>query len=223
MSAFEPSGRGPHQGQPVMFLGTPPEQARAAMILMHGRGADARDILTLAKEFERRDFAYAAPNAANGSWYPQSFLAPIEQNEPGLTSGLVVISDVLGHLAGQGISPENVIVAGFSQGACLALEFAARHPRRYGGVVGLSGGLIGPAIAEPGGDGSMEDTEVFLGCSDTDPHIPRERVEETARWFEASGGVVTTRIYPAMGHEVNLDEIEAVRELMGRVLPETEW
>ncbi len=204
----------PHQGQPVVAAGAPLDQAQGAMILVHGRGATADSILTLVPEFARSDWAYLAPQAAGNTWYPYSFLAPIDQNEPGISSGLTAVADLLAQVTAAGIPPERVILLGFSQGACLALEFAARHARRYGGVVGFSGGLIGPDGTPRNYAGSLAGTPVFLGCSDVDFHIPKKRVEESAAVLQQLGGEVTMRLYPGMGHTVNQDEIEFVLELM---------
>lgn len=219
--------RGVHQGQPVATAGAPLTRARAAMIVLHGRGATARSILTLADELAQPDVAYLAPQAAGQTWYPFSFLAPLAQNEPALSSALQTVADVLAHLEAAGFPAERVVLSGFSQGACLSLEYAARHPRRYGGLVALSGGLIGTgprADAEPPHDklfayaGDLENTPVFLGCSDQDPHIPLARVRESARILKHLGGAVDERIYPGMGHTVNEDEIRAVRGVLARLL-----
>lgn len=205
-----------HQGQPVLRAGKAMDQATAAMIMIHGRGATAQSILTLASELPHPGLAYLAPQAASNSWYPFSFLAPIDRNEPGLSSGLAAIGDVLERLENEDIPPERVILLGFSQGACLALEFAARHARRYAGVVGLSGGLIGPDGTPRDYLGSLEGTPVFLGCSDVDFHIPKERVYHSAEVLERIGGQVTTRLYPNMGHTINKDELDFVREMVTR-------
>lgn len=201
----------PHEGQPVLQAGARPSSARLAMVLVHGRGSSASDMIGLAQEFHVPDVAYLAPQAAGSTWYPYSFLSPIEKNEPGISSGLRAIGRVLHSLERQGISADRVVLLGFSQGACLSLEFAARHGRRYGGVFGLSGGLIGPDGTDRNYGGTMEGTPVFLGCSDRDPHIPVERVHETAEVFRRIGAAVDERIYPFMGHTVNDEEIQAVR------------
>lgn len=208
----------PHQNQPIRTAGVPLDKAKAAMILVHGRGATAASILALADEFNHPGWAYLAPQAANNTWYPYSFLTPIPQNEPGISSGIMAINTVLNQVSAAGIPVEKTILLGFSQGACLALEYAARHARRFGGVIGLSGGLIGPEGAPRHYDGSLEQTPVFLGCSDVDFHIPRERVVHSAEVLRQLGGDVTMRLYPGMGHAVNQDEIDFVRELMTAVI-----
>ncbi|HEV2582580.1 MAG TPA: GNAT family N-acetyltransferase [Ktedonobacteraceae bacterium] len=207
----------PHQGQPLVLAGDPPESARAAMIMIHGRGASARDILTLVPDLQCPGFAYFAPQAAGNAWYPNSFLMPIASNEPGLSSGLAVISSLLNQLARLGIPAERTILLGFSQGACLMLEYVARNARRYGGVAGLSGGLIGPEGTPRNYPGSLADTPVFLGCSDADPHIPKQRVEHTAEILQRLGGNVTTRLYARMGHMVNEDELRFVQGMMAAI------
>lgn len=212
MAGATGSQPGPHQGQPLRQAGAPLGSARAALVLVHGRGATAEDILTLAAEVDLPGFAYLAPQAAGNTWYPYRFLAPLADNEPGLSSGLAAIAAALERLAGAGIPPERTILLGFSQGACLSLEFAARHARRYGGLVGLSGGLIGPDGARRDYPGSLGGTPVFLGCSDVDPHIPKERVLHTAE--------VTARLYAGMGHTVNLDELDFVRRMMAALVVE---
>lgn len=205
---------GPHQNQPIVAAGRPLKEADAAMVMVHGRGATAESILELAHEFGHPELAYVAPQAAGHQWYPYSFLAPMPQNEPGLSSGLARLGEVLALLESEGIPPERTVLLGFSQGACLSLEFAARNARRYGGIVGLSGGLIGPPGTPRAYEGHFAGTPVFLGCSDRDPHIPRERVDETAEVLREMGADVTERIYPAMGHTVNEDELELVRRLI---------
>jgi predicted esterase len=209
-----PAPRGPHQGQPAYQTGAPLDTARAAVIMVHGRGASAADILSLADELSLPDFTYLAPEAAGNTWYPYPFMTAIERNEPYLSSALRVLSDLLAHLAAAGIPPERVVLLGFSQGACLSTEFAARNARRYGGVVGLSGGLIGPEGTPRDYPGSLAGTPVFLGCSDIDPHIPKTRVQHTADVLRRLGGEVTLRLYPGMGHTVNRDEIDFVRGIL---------
>ena len=184
------------------------------MIMIHGRGATADSILSLANEFDAEGFAYLAPQAANNTWYPFRFLEPIERNEPWLSSALQVIDDLITHVVTSGIPAERIMLLGFSQGACLTLEYAARHAQRYGGVIGLSGGLIGPDQTPRSYAGSFGGTPIFLGCSDVDVHIPLERVHEAARVLRQLGGEVTTRIYPNLDHTINQDEIDHVGELM---------
>jgi len=198
----------------VLQHGASLAQARVVSILLHGRGGSPEDMLRLADEWRVSDVAYLAPAASNHTWYPQSFLAPIAQNEPALSSALRVLEGLFESLAVQGINSDRVLIAGFSQGACLGLEYVARHAKRYGGVVGLSGGLIGPPGLVRNDSGSLKGTPVLLGCSDVDPHIPLERVHETAETFRGMGGDVDERIYRGMGHTVNDDELEAVRTLL---------
>lgn len=204
----------PHAGQPVLRMGPKPDQARLAMILVHGRGASAEDIMGLAREFRQTDVAFLAPQAAGNTWYPYSFLTPMQKNEPALSSALGVLERLVSTLGEQGVPAERVGLLGFSQGACLSLEFAARHARHYAAVVGLSGGLIGPPGTPRKYSGSAAGTFVFLGCSDVDPHIPFERVQETTEVFRGLGAVVDERIYRGMGHTVNRDEIDAVRMIL---------
>ncbi len=207
----------PHQGQPLLHAGAKLEQARAAMIMLHGRGATAESILALAGEFQQKDFAYLAPQAAGGTWYPNRFLAPTASNEPWLSSALAVVDSVVAQVLAAGIPTERIMLLGFSQGACLALEYAARNARRYGGVVGLSGGLIG-AEGEPRHDhGNFNGTPIFLGCSEVDFHIPKERVEHAAKILQALSGNITTRLYRNMDHTVNHDEKAFVRSMMAAV------
>lgn len=204
----------PHGGQPVLTTGRKLSEAGAAVVMIHGRGATAESILAMVPAIDQPGFAYLAPQAHGNTWYPFSFLSPIPQNEPGISSGMRAIARVLDAVQTAGISPDRTILLGFSQGACLTTEFVARHARRYGGVAGLSGGLIGPDGTPRDYRGSLEGTPVFLGCSDIDSHIPAERVRETEEALSRLGGTVTTRLYPGMGHTVNEDEIENVRALL---------
>jgi predicted esterase len=204
----------PHRGQPVLRFGPEPGQARLAVIAVHGRGASAEDILGLAREIQLSDVTFVAPQAAGRSWYPYSFLSPIDRNEPGLSSALHVITGLIDALIVDGLSSERIALMGFSQGACLALEFAARYARRYAGLIGFSGGLIGPPGTPRDYPGTMPGTPVFLGCSDIDSHIPVERVRETAEVFRRLGAEVDERIYPGMGHAVNEEEIAAARAIL---------
>ena len=182
------------------------------MIMLHGRGASGPDILTVASALGRPDVAYLAPEAEGNAWYPYPFLAPIEQNQPWLDDALSLVDQVVERVLAAGIS--SVLLLGFSQGACLALEYAARNAGRYGGIAGLSGGLIGPPGSSLEHQGSFEGTPIFLGCSDVDPHIPKERVMDSAEALTRQEAEVTVRLYPGMGHEVNEDELEQVRGMI---------
>ena len=207
-----------HAGQPVRTAGEPLETARAAMLMLHGRGASSEDILTLATPLAQPGFAYLAPQAANHTWYPNRFLAPLESNEPWLSSALESAGNVLTRIRQAGIPDERILLLGFSQGACLTLEFAARNARRYGAVIGLTGSLIGPPGTPRAYAGSLGGTPVFLGCSDVDIHVAKEFVEQTARVLRGLGGEVTEQYYPNLDHSVNEDEIGVVRGMMRAVL-----
>ncbi|MTI86878.1 MAG: phospholipase [Balneolaceae bacterium] len=208
--------KGPHQNTRILQAGAPVAEAEAAMIMIHGRGAGAQSILQLASEFRsQRKIAYYAPQASGYTWYPNSFLAPTEQNEPGLSSGLQKIYDIITDLEANGIAKENTYLLGFSQGACLASEYAARHPYPYAGLIALSGGLIGDTVERGNYKGDLGGMPVFMGCSDTDPHIPKERVDISEIVFKQLNAEVTKSIYPGMGHLVNKDEIEHIRKIIG--------
>ena len=204
----------PHAAQPVLRYGVEPAAARLVVVCVHGRGASAEDILGLAAELGTRDVAYLAPQAAGHTWYPYSFLAPMHDNEPGLSSALGLLARLVGDLEKQHIGAERIGMLGFSQGGCLMLEFAARHARRFHAVIGFSGAVIGPPGTPRNYSGSFAGTAVFLGCSDVDPHIPLERVHETADIFRRLGASVDERIYPGMGHLVCEDELKAARALL---------
>lgn len=207
-----------HANQPVVHAGAPLDEAHAVMIMVHGRNASPNSILSLVPTINRPRFAFIAPGAAGGTWYPFSFLAPREQNEPGLSSALGVIDSLVADLEQRGFPSHKIVLLGFSQGACLTSEFVIRHPKRYGGALILSGGLIGP----PGttwGDvtTSLDGTPVFLGCSDVDSHVPKERVIETEAEFTRLGARVKRTLYPGMGHLVNEDEIAEVQSVLDAV------
>jgi predicted esterase len=204
----------PHAGQPVLRGGVPLAEARAAVVLAHGRGASAADILLLAGELRVPHVAYLAPQAAGNEWYPYRFVAPLAQNEPWLSSALGVLSTGIGEAEAAGLPLERIGLLGFSQGACLILEYAARHARRYAGVFGLTGGLIGPDGTPREYSGSLAGTPVFVGSSDPDPHIPVERAVEAADVLRRLGGEVTLRLYPNLGHTVNEDELQAIRAVL---------
>jgi len=203
-------------GQRVVEAGEPLSSARAAMILLHGRGATAEDIMTIASEVLAPGWAYCAPQAAGGAWYPNPFTAPIESNEPYLSAALDMISNLVERAEAQ-VPAHRMVLVGFSQGACLALEWAARHARRYGAIAGLSGGLIGPDGTPRDYPGDFDGTPVFLGCSDVDPYIGKIRVEEAAQVCDRMGAAVDIRLYPGMGHMVNEDEIAALRDLTAAI------
>ena len=203
----------PHRGSDDVWFGPGLEEAESAVVLIHGRGDSARGILALAPELQAPHTAFLAPQATNFSWYPHSFLSEVELNEPWLSSALDRVEAAVTAVATV-IPQERVVLMGFSQGACLALEFAAQNTRRYGGVVAFSGGLIGPDGTPRDYPGSLEGTPVFLGCSDVDVHIPVGRVHESAQVFHNLGGEVDERIYPRMGHTINGEEIAWAGKLL---------
>ena len=210
---------GPHAGQPVLHEGAPLETAHAAMLLVHGRGATAADIMTVGHELMHPNFAYFAPQAAGNAWYPNPFTAPIESNEPYLSSAIELLEELVAKITKR-VPHERLILLGFSQGACLTLEFAARHARRYGGVVGFSGGLIGPDGTSRDYPGTFERTPVFIGCSDIDPHIAKARVLEAGEVLKRMGAAATVRLYPNMGHTVNADELHSAAQIVEAVAHE---
>ena len=207
----------PHAGQPTVQAGAALGKGRGVMIMVHGRNSGPRNILDLVATLDRPDWTYLAPAGANGTWYPFGFMADIAKNEPHLTSALSFLDRIVTDVIGHGIAKHRIVLLGFSQGACLSAEFAIRHSGRYGGIVVLSGGLIGPPGTTWHGDGSFDATPVFLGCSDIDAHIPKERVDESAAVFRRMGAEVTECIYPAMGHLINEDEIAFARAIVDRV------
>jgi predicted esterase len=208
----------PHRGQPVLAAGANLTEAPGAVIMVHGRGADATDIIGLSEALDRPKLAYLAPDAAGHVWYPRPFTAPQTANQPYLGSALNLIGRILADLADDGIPAERVVLLGFSQGACLSLEYAARNPRRYGGVVALSGGLIGDAIVPASYAGSLAGTPVFLGCSDVDQFIPLARVQQSTAAMKHLGGDVTERIYRGAAHTIVPDEIENVQRILDRMV-----
>lgn len=212
------AGGGSHDGQPLYHLGTPLDEAQAVVVLLHGRGATAESILTLVPYLFQSGAAFLAPQAAQQTWYPYSFLAPRQQNEPFLTSALDTVGAVFESVLEQGFTRQQVVLGGFSQGACLASEYAGRHPQRYGGVVAFSGGLIGPESEPLDHSGDLAGTPIFLGCSDVDPHIPLTRVDETADVFSRMQAQVTKRIYPGMEHTVNAEELSLAQALISDLL-----
>src|SRR5688572_27248577 len=208
----------PHNGQPLLSAGSRPEDAAATLILVHGRGATAGSILPLHREIGIENLAALAPQAANNTWYPYPFMSPLEVNQPYLDSALRRLESIVTDLVARGVPAERIALLGFSQGACLTSEFVARHPRRYGAVIGLTGGLIGPPGTPRDYPGSLDGTPVFLGSGDPDPHIPFERVRETEAILARMGAKVEVRRYPGMPHGINEDEIEACRELVREVV-----
>lgn len=200
-------------GRQVLQAGEKLETAHAAMILLHGRGAAAEDILTVAADVDQSGWAYLAPQSAGNAWYPNPFTAAIESNQPYLGAALEMVSRLVGEVESH-LPAQRIALLGFSQGACLTLEWAARNARRYGAVFGLSGGLIGPDGTPRDYTGSFDGTPVFLGCSDVDPYIKKERVVEAAEVYTRMGADVKLRLYPGMGHHVSGDEIVAIREVM---------
>ena len=214
----EQSRQGPHRGAQVYRAGKPLAEAKAAMILVHGRGATAPSILELAEALPHPDIAYLAPQAAGNVWYPYSFLAPINQNEPYLSSALQALADVLAQIHAAGIANDRIIIGGFSQGACLASEFVARNAARYGGLLVFSGGLIGPPGTPRDYAGDLAGMPAFLGCSNVDAHIPEARVHETATVLRAMGAQVNEQIYADMGHTIIQDEINHAQLIVAGVV-----
>lgn len=208
----------PHAGEPLARAGMPLGQGSAVAIMVHGRNAAPANILDLVPRFARSDFTYLAPAAAGRTWYPLSFMAEREHNEPGVSSGLWVLEHVVSDVVARGIPKTRILLLGFSQGACLTAEFAVEHAERYGGVILYSGGVIGAPGTTWTFPGSFAGTPVFLGCSDVDAHVPKTRVDESAALFTHMGAAVTERIYPGMGHLVNDDEIAFTRDLMNAVV-----
>jgi phospholipase/carboxylesterase len=208
---------GPHDGQPVLAAGSPLGDVPLAVVLLHGRGATAMSILDLAAAINQPGVTWLAPQARANTWYPNRFLAPLESNEPWLSSALAAVRDLVAQLSAAGVNGSRVVLMGFSQGACLALESLVRSPELAGGVAALSGGLIGPPGTVWPDNGRLDGVPVFLGCSDVDAHIPKERVLESADVLRSRGADVTAILYPGMDHTVNDDELEHARRLLSRV------
>jgi phospholipase/carboxylesterase len=188
--------------------------ANKVLIMLHGRGGSAEDILSLSSHLNVKDYALLAPQATNNTWYPYSFLAPPSQNEPWLSSALQLIRELVDELISKGVPTENIYFAGFSQGACLTLEFVTRNAARYGGVAAFTGGLIGDKIYSENYKGDFKNTPVFIGTSDPDPHIPVERIYATSNVLRNMNASVTEKIYANMGHTINQDEIDQVNQLI---------
>jgi phospholipase/carboxylesterase len=204
----------PHRDQPVVTLGAGLSQAVAAVILLHGRGASAEDILGLATEMYDERFAYLAPQAAGNAWYPYSFMEPIEKNEPWLSSALAKVGTIVQQAVAAGLSHDRIFVCGFSQGAALSTEFVARNPARYGGLIAFTGGLIGPPGADLHHDGDLGGMPALFSSGDPDPHVPWSRVLESAKQFTAMGAAVKTQRYPGRPHTVLPQEIKSARDLI---------
>jgi phospholipase/carboxylesterase len=212
-------GTGPHTGQPIATAGTPLVEAAGALILLHGRGGSADEMLGLAELVAPPRTTWLAPQAAGHTWYPHRFIEPVEVNEPYLGSALSMLGDLLDRVAASGIPLERIALLGFSQGACLTLEFAWRRAQRLGAVIGLSGGLIGDKIAPlTVGARTFEGMPVLLGCSERDPHIPIGRVRETDTVLRALGAEVVTRVYPGGDHGINEDEVNLARQILSRMI-----
>jgi phospholipase/carboxylesterase len=202
-----------HQKQ-VITQGKPLAETNKALILIHGRGATAESILSLAENLEVKDFSLFAPQATNHSWYPYSFMAPTAQNQPALDSALNQIDDLVNHILAQGISSRQIFLLGFSQGACLTAEFATRHARRYGGLLIFTGGLIGPQVDKSNYQGDFAGTPVLITTGDPDPHVPVSRVNETEKIMTENGAVVTKKIYKGRPHTILAEEINLAREIL---------
>ena len=208
----------PHRNQPVLQCGKALNSTKAAVVLVHGRGASAEDILGLADEFGLPELAYLAPQAAGHTWYPYSFLEPLQRNQPWLDSALMLVAKTIQRAITAGIELDKVAIVGFSQGACLATEFVARNATRYGGVIAYTGGLIGPPGTKFVYSGELSGTPCFLGAGDRDPHVPWKRVEESAAVLSGLGGAVTLRRYPGLPHTINQDEIEHAKIILRRLV-----
>ncbi len=203
-----------HDNTPLLHGGAEVDDAKAVAILLHGRGGSADDFLALSRWIDVAGIAYLVPQAANRTWYPYSFLSPLENNQPDLDSALARIESIVSALLRQKVASEKIAIVGFSQGACIASEFVARHPRRYGAVAALTGGLIGPDDVVRDYAGSLDGTPVFLGASDPDPHVPWSRVEETARIFSAMGAAVELKRYKNQPHMIGDDQMEHVKTMI---------
>ncbi len=207
----------PHSSRPIVQAGAALGRASAAIILMHGRGGSADDILSLGEAMAPAGCALLAPQAAGNTWYPYSFLAPRLQNEPFLSSALARVQAALNLAVDAGIAAERIAFCGFSQGACLATEFVGRHPRRYAGLIAFTGGLIGPLDEPIILTGNLEGTPILLSSGDPDPHVPWERVQQSANLLKGIGGVVTTRRYAGRPHTVLPEEIREGRKLLSAI------
>ncbi|MBB6146070.1 putative esterase [Silvibacterium bohemicum] len=204
----------PHRDGPLQHFGAPLEEAAGAVILLHGRGGSAGDILSLAQAFYLPKLAYLAPEAAGNTWYPYSFLAPIEQNEPWLSSALRRVATTVQSALDAGIPAERIAIGGFSQGACLSTEFVARHPRRYAGLLAFTGGLIGPPGSDLTHTGDLAGMPAFFGSGDPDPHVPWQRVEQSASVLRGMGAKATARRYEGRPHTITPEELDFAKRLI---------
>jgi len=204
----------PHRDSKILERGAALDEAAGAVILLHGRGASAEDILVLGEHLRLMGVALLAPEAAGHTWYPNSFLAPIASNEPWLTSALELVHHLVSRCGTAGIGTERVVIAGFSQGACLASEFVARYPQRYGAVLAFTGGLIGPPGSDLHHAGELSGTPVLLSSGDPDPHVPWSRVEETAQQLRAMGAAVRVERYRGRPHTVLPEELQMARDFL---------
>jgi len=204
----------PHENSPIYAAGAKLDEASAALILLHGRGASAEAILTLSTDLIQPGLAFLAPQADDSTWYPNRFIVPVEQNEPYLSGALSLVDKIVQQVTESGIPTEKIFIGGFSQGACLVSEYVIRNPKKYGGLLVFSGGYIGPLNIPRQPDSGLDNMPAFLGCSNIDPHIPLQRVNETTSLLRAMGAQVTEKIYPNMGHTIIDDEIELASELL---------
>lgn len=206
----------PHKDGAVHHLGAPLGEAAGAVVLLHGRGGSAEDILSLAQALYRPGIAYLAPQAAGRTWYPHSFMAPREENEPFVTSALAKVEAVV---SSTGLPREKVLLCGFSQGACLSTEFVASHPARYAGLIAFTGGLLGPEGTDLRHEGELAGTPVFMGSGDPDAHVPWARVQASADELRRMGALVTARRYPGRPHTIGAEEIDFARRLVEEAFP----
>jgi len=198
----------------IVTAGVPLSQAKKALIMIHGRGAGAQDIISLATYLNVGDYALLAPQASGHTWYPYSFMAPVAQNEPGLSSAISILESIVADVIAAGIPASNIYFLGFSQGACLTLEYVTRHAQQYGGVVAFTGGLIGASLEMSNYKGDFAGTPVFIGSSDPDRHVPVTRVRESETIMKTMGADITVKVYPGMGHTVSQDEVETANALV---------
>lgn len=189
-------------------------EAEKVLIMIHGRGGSAQDILSLSQHLNVKDYALLAPQATNGTWYPLSFIAPVENNEPWLSSAIATVAKTVQTALDAGIKAENIYFFGFSQGACLTLEFLARNAQKFGGAVAIIGGVIGEKINRENYKGDFEQTPVFLGTSNPDFHVPVERVYATANILKEMNADVTEKVYANFGHSINQEEIELANSIV---------